>query len=190
MDRYLSKCLIDKREYQLVAVASMLISCKYEEIYFPEIRDFIYITDKSFTKEEIIHMEYKILSSLNFDILTISSFTFLERFSLSIEPNEVCLYLAHYLLELTLVDNRLDYPSSMKALSSLVISRKLLSIFPDYPYHLQKASGYAYEMLRNCIKDFCSIIDCSIKSKLQAVRRKFASEKYKGVSTINLQNYI
>jgi cyclin B len=168
----------------------MLISCKYEEIYFPEIRDFIYITDKSFTKEEIIHMEYKILSSLNFDILTISSFTFLERFSLSIEPNEVCLYLAHYLLELTLVDNRLDYPSSMKALSSLVISRKLLSIFPDYPYHLQKASGYAYEMLRNCIKDFCSIIDCSIKSNLQAVRRKFASEKYKGVSTINLQNYI
>jgi cyclin B len=188
MDRYLSYCVIDKREYQLVAVASMLISCKYEEIYFPEIRDFIYITDKSFTKEEIIQMEYKILSSLNFDIFTISSFTFLERFSLSIEPNEVCYFLSHYFLELALVDSRLDYPSSMKAISSLVISRKLLSLTPDYPYHLQKASGYGYEMLRNCIKDFCSIIDCSIKSNLQAVRNKFSSDKYKGVSKINLQN--
>lgn len=186
MDRYISKNTIDKLEYQLVAITSMLISCKYEEIYFPEIRDFIYITDKSFTKEEIIQMEYKILNSLNFDVYTVSSFTFLERFALSIEPNETSLLLAQYFLELSLVDNRLDYPSSMKAISSLVISRKILNLSPDYPYHMEKASGYGYEMLRNCIKDFCSIIDCSRRSNLQAVKNKFASEKYKGVSKINI----
>lgn len=29
----------------------MLIASKYEEIYAPEIRDFVYITDKAYTKE-------------------------------------------------------------------------------------------------------------------------------------------
>lgn len=29
----------------------MLIASKYEEIYSPEIRDFVYITDKAYTKE-------------------------------------------------------------------------------------------------------------------------------------------
>jgi cyclin B len=29
----------------------MLLASKYEEIYAPEIRDFIYITDKAYTQE-------------------------------------------------------------------------------------------------------------------------------------------
>jgi cyclin B len=29
----------------------MLVAAKYEEIYAPEIGDFIYMTDKSYTKE-------------------------------------------------------------------------------------------------------------------------------------------
>ena len=70
MDRYLSKMEIDKKEYQLMAITSMLIACKFEEVYPPEIRDFIYISDKSFSKEEIIKMESNILSSLNFDLIT------------------------------------------------------------------------------------------------------------------------
>jgi cyclin B len=35
----------------------MLIASKYEEIYAPEVRDFVYITDNAYTKEEILQME-------------------------------------------------------------------------------------------------------------------------------------
>lgn len=42
---------------QLVGVASMLIASKYEEIYAPEVRDFVYITDKAYSKEDILKME-------------------------------------------------------------------------------------------------------------------------------------
>ena len=45
----------------MVGVTSMLIASKYEEIYAPEVRDFVYITDKAYTKEEILKMEYSIL---------------------------------------------------------------------------------------------------------------------------------
>jgi cyclin B len=39
----------------------MLVACKYEEIYAPEIRDFIYMTDKAYSKEQILEMEREIL---------------------------------------------------------------------------------------------------------------------------------
>ena len=32
----------------------MLVAAKYEEIYAPEVRDFTYITDKSYTKEQVL----------------------------------------------------------------------------------------------------------------------------------------
>ena len=35
----------------------MLISCKYEEIYAPEVKDFVYVTDNAYTKEEVLDME-------------------------------------------------------------------------------------------------------------------------------------
>jgi cyclin B len=59
----------------------MLIASKYEEIYSPEIRDFVYITDKAYTKEQILLQEYDILQTLDFNITAPSSYRFLERFS-------------------------------------------------------------------------------------------------------------
>lgn len=35
----------------------MLIASKYEEIYAPEVKDFVYITDNAYTKDEILQME-------------------------------------------------------------------------------------------------------------------------------------
>ncbi len=46
----------------------MLIACKYEEIYPPIVKDFVYITDNAYTKEEILEMEKSMLEKLDFDI--------------------------------------------------------------------------------------------------------------------------
>jgi cyclin B len=39
----------------------MFIASKYEEIYAPELKDFVYVCDKAYAKEEILDMESKIL---------------------------------------------------------------------------------------------------------------------------------
>jgi G2/mitotic-specific cyclin-B, other len=54
IDRYLEKQAIVRTKLQLVGVTAMLIASKYEEIYAPEVRDFVYITDKAYSKEEIL----------------------------------------------------------------------------------------------------------------------------------------
>ena len=44
----------------------MLIASKYEEMYAPEVADFVYITDNAYNKKEILEMEKTILRALNF----------------------------------------------------------------------------------------------------------------------------
>jgi len=80
IDRYLEKEEVLRQHLQLVGVTSMLIASKYEEIYAPEVRDFVYITDKAYTKEEILEMEGRILTKIEFNVTTPSSYRFLERF--------------------------------------------------------------------------------------------------------------
>ena len=51
IDRYLEQIQIKRTNLQLVGVTAMLIASKYEEIYAPEVRDFVYITDNAYTKD-------------------------------------------------------------------------------------------------------------------------------------------
>lgn len=64
-----------------MGVSAMLIACKYEEIYPPELKDFVYITDRAYTKEDVLQMEFQILSVLQFDLTFPTALRFLERFT-------------------------------------------------------------------------------------------------------------
>jgi len=51
IDRYLCKEQVHRSKLQLVGVTAMLIASKYEEIYPPIVKDFVYITDNAYTKD-------------------------------------------------------------------------------------------------------------------------------------------
>ena len=46
----------------------MLLASKYEEMYAPEIADFVYITDNAYSKIDIRKMECLILRTLDFNL--------------------------------------------------------------------------------------------------------------------------
>ena len=68
IDRYFARFVVMKADVQLVGVASLLIATKYEEIYPPTVKDFIYLTDNTYTRQQIIAMEQSILFHLEFEI--------------------------------------------------------------------------------------------------------------------------
>lgn len=72
---------VTRSKLQLVGVAAMLVAAKYEEIYAPEVKDFVYITDRAYTEKEILKMEIKILSVLQFDLGRPLPLHFLRRAS-------------------------------------------------------------------------------------------------------------
>ena len=54
IDRYLEKEQVNRQHLQLIGVTAMLIGCKYEEIYPPVVKDFVYITDNAYSKAEVL----------------------------------------------------------------------------------------------------------------------------------------
>lgn len=66
IDRYLSIFVVPKVQVQLVGVAAMLIATKYEEIYPPTVKDFLFMSDNAFSKKEVLEMEFKILFALQY----------------------------------------------------------------------------------------------------------------------------
>src|SRR3569833_1344762 len=107
IDRYLEKEQVHRQKLQLVGVTAMLIACKYEEIYPPIVNDFVYITDNAYTKEEILAMEKKMLTLLDFEIQINSSYRCLERYAKVAKADEFSFNLARYLIELSLVNYKM-----------------------------------------------------------------------------------
>lgn len=59
----------------------MLIASKYEEMYSPEVHDFVYITDKTYTFSQILQMEREILKELDYSLGNPLCLHFLRRYS-------------------------------------------------------------------------------------------------------------
>ena len=109
----------------------MFISTEYEEIYPPDIRDFVYVTDKAYTKYEILDMENKILTALNFNITVSSSYLYLERYAKLLGVSKKCYFMARYLIELALVEyGMLIYSYRNIAASSLYLACKIMKCTP------------------------------------------------------------
>jgi len=186
IDRYLGLSTVTRQKLQLVGVSAMLIASKYEEIYPPEVKDFEYVTDRAYTREEILDMEGKIISCLNFNLTTPSSFRFLERYSRVAGFDEKSFHLARYLTELASVEYKmLKYNPSTLACSAIYLVNKIQKK-EGWSDLLVKHGKYTETQLRPCAKDLCILLQNAGKSNLQAVRRKFSSAKFLEVAKIQL----
>jgi cyclin B len=161
----------------------MLIACKYEEIYAPEVRDFVYITDKAYTKEEILQMEGNILSTLEYNIIVPSTFRYLAVYNYFMKLEESHFMFCRYLLELFLVEFKmLRYNPSLLAATTIYITIKISKKI-DYD-QLYQVTNYSEDKLRECAKDVCTILDHVEKSSLQAIKKKYSLPKFFEVSKI------
>ena len=193
IDRYLNKKSIHRTKLQLLGVTSMLIACKYEEIYAPEVKDFVYITDKAYTADEVKAMESDILITLEFNVTMPSSYRFLEFFNFYIKYDNLVMNFTFFLLELSIVEYKmLKYKASLIAAAVLYVSTKLLHkenivYNPNIETNLQRLydlSGFMEEEIKECAKEVCMIYDNSDKSGLAAIKKKFSLPKFEEVSKI------
>jgi len=183
IDRYLDKKIIMRNRLQLVGVTAMLIACKYEEIYAPEVRDFVYITDKAYTKEEIFQMENDMLLTLEYNITVPSSFRYMEVFNRYLKLEENAIMFCRYLLELFLIEYKMiKYNPSLLAASTMYITLKITKKVEAEK--VTQLTGYSDETLKECAKDICGILDNVEKNTLQAVRKKFSLPKFMEVAKI------
>ncbi|KRX10752.1 Cyclin-like protein [Pseudocohnilembus persalinus] len=189
IDKFIEKNQVPRSKLQLLGVTSLFIAGKYEEIYPPQLKEYVDLTDKTYRKNEVLDMEGKIINSLQFNITYPYAYTFLDRFTRIINSNEKTLMLCRYIIELALIDFKfVKYSQSMIAASSLYVANIILSNKgPKWSDILQYTTQFTERDVRPCAKELCLLFQNAPNMKHQAVRRKFAHEKFLQVSKIEIE---
>ncbi|KAI8028589.1 Cyclin-A3-2 [Camellia lanceoleosa] len=192
IDRFLSHHAVSKNKLQLLGVSCMLVASKYEEISPPHVEDFCYITDNTYTKEEVVKMERDVLNFLNYEMgtPTIKNFTRIFTRTFQENCNFVDLqmeFLGCYLAELSLLDyGCLRFLPSLVAASAIFLSR--FTIEPKiHPWNLalENYSGYRPSELKECV---LAIHDLQLSGRgisFEAVRDKYMQHKFKCVAALS-----
>jgi len=187
LDRFLEKEVVMRQKLQLVGVTAMLIASKYEEIYPPEIKDFVYISDNAYTKPEVLQMEQFILKTLNYDLNPPSAYRFLMRYSKRLSPGTRAHNMSLYLIELALMEYKfLKYRPSILASAALYLSNRLLNKDNMWDQKIGDHIGYKEPMIKPCAKELAAIMQGVVKTSLQAVKRKYSLPQYMEVSNIKI----
>jgi len=184
LDTYLSRKQVKRVKLQLVGVTCMLLAAKHEEIYPPEIKDFVHVTDRAYSREDILEMEVSILNTLHFELTHPSPLQFLNRFLKLMGPvSSEHQYLAQYALELSLVHYKsIRHAPSHAAAASLLLANKVLKVTPAWPLALNQATGYSESQIKSCAKEMCALLQEAEKASLQAVRKKFSTPNFNRVA--------
>lgn len=188
LDRYLEQKTTARKYLQLVGVSALLIAAKFEEMYPPQIRDLVYVTDKAYSSDDIIKMEVSILTALDFKICSPTPMHFLQRYQSLNGCSEAHSCLAQYLLELGVPDySMLKYGASCRAASAVFLSNKLLRQQPAWRTAAVQHSHFTEPMLKECAKEMCALLDNAETSSLQAARKKFSQLKYHSVAKLDFK---
>ena len=188
IDLYLSKKLIQKINLQLLGVASLLIACKENEIYYPPVEEYVNITNNAYTKKELFNMEMHILKTLNFEILLPTSEEFFNIISKAFNFNEIQHYLGAYFLDSALVDYEiLKYKPSAIALACAYIVMKFYGIdgYKDlYAPRMMMDDNFPQKTIKECAKDLCFLVKNLSKSSLKAAKDKYSLEIFGNVAQL------
>jgi cyclin B len=185
IDRFLQEVSVPKEKLQLVGVTSMFVASKYEEMYAPEIGDFVYITDHSCSKHDIRIMECLLLRSLGFNLGRPLPIHFLRRYSKAADADATKHTLAKYFLELALVQYQLShYPPSIMAAAALWLALKLLDSAFEWSQTLIYYTKYQEADFVACLRRLCRVVvkTHTQEIKQQAIRNKFSTSKFMEIS--------
>eukprot|EP01017_Pseudomicrothorax_dubius_P001532 TRINITY_DN0_c5354_g1_i1.p1 TRINITY_DN0_c5354_g1~~TRINITY_DN0_c5354_g1_i1.p1 ORF type:complete len:169 (-),score=40.41 TRINITY_DN0_c5354_g1_i1:64-570(-) len=160
--------------------------CIRDRIYPPELKDFVFVTDKAYTRQEILDMEGKILSCLDFNLASTSPLRFLERYARISKLEQKFCFFAKFMLELCLTEYKmLRNSSSHLACAAVYLANKLCNR-SDVNDVIMKYAAYKDSQIKPLVHEMIQLLQGSEKSNLQAVRRKYSSPKYYEVSRIRI----
>lgn len=118
LDRFLAldDVRVTKDELQLVGVTCLFTASKFEEIYPPDVADYVYMADGACTKTDVLAMEMVVLHKLQFSLNAPLACKFLRRYAKAAESDTREYGISKYILEMTLLAPDMTcYKASFKA---------------------------------------------------------------------------
>ena len=194
IDRFLNKVQIPRTELQLVAVSSLLIACKYEEIYPPEISSFVYITDNAYNQEQILNMEIKILEALDYDLTYPTQYRYLELIGVKLNLEEKNLFKIQFLLEMMSTKLSLYKYTNLE----IVIACCFINFEENEEMKEKILMDLGFgdnkdvkEKVKNCFVEMMKHLNYIGANKyLKGIKKKFSSEQFMFVGRDEFKKYL
>lgn len=183
IDRFLSRMMVARARLQLVGTAAMFLASKYEEIYPPEANEFVYVTDDTYSKSQVLRMEHLILKVLNFNLVVPTALTFLDFFLKKSNADSKVKQLSNYILDLTLLDLKFRvHAPSVVAASAYALAH--YTIHQDWNVDLEGETGYELQKLKSCITEMYTFHRQAGSLTQQSIQERFANVNNDKVSDI------
>jgi hypothetical protein len=164
---------------------SIKLAAKYEEIYPPELRELVFITDRSYNKQEILEMESEIAICLDYNLTVPTIHSFLCRYLKAAHADRTMVQLACYLAERTLQEyGMIKFLPSTIAATAVYVARKSLKRHPWSPT-LVKYTNYDEPEMALCAENMSAFVNNATAAQ-QSVLRKYSSPKFGSVAKMTM----
>ncbi|CAN0927411.1 CYCB2-4 [Linum grandiflorum] len=179
IDRFLAIHPVVRKKLQLVGVTAMLLACKYEEVSVPVVDDLILISDKAYSRKEILDMEKLICNTLQFNMSVPTAYVFMRRFLKAAQSDKKLELLSFFLIELCLVEyEMLKYPPSLLSAAAIYTAQCTLAGSSQWNKTHEWYTCYPEEQLLECSKLIVGFHQNSGSTRLTGVHRKYSTSKF------------
>ena len=124
----LERCLgesddIPRNKLQLLGVTCLFVASKFNETVHPLISDMVWVCDNSYTRQDHVEMEMKVMLLLQFQVYSVTPASYITALQTCLQEDMVVQVLAFYLANLGLVNGLVvRVPSSVIAASAVALA--------------------------------------------------------------------
>ncbi|KAH9315973.1 hypothetical protein KI387_024600, partial [Taxus chinensis] len=186
LDRYLSIESVSQRKLQLVGITAMLLASKYEEIWPPEMEDFVCISRQRYNRQQILTEEKTMLNKLKFHLTVPTPFVFVIRFLKAAGSDSQMENVAFFLLELSLLQYTMTkFRPSLLAAAAVFTAQCVLKKQTIWNDTLKRHTGYSEADLKECAKLMIEYHQISEQKENGMVHKKYSLTKFGSVALIS-----
>ncbi|XP_031107809.1 G2/mitotic-specific cyclin-2-like [Ipomoea triloba] len=179
IDRFLEKQSVVRKKLQLVGLVAMLLACKYEEVSVPVVDDLVFISDKAYTRKEVLEMESLMLNTLQFNMSIPTPYVFMKRFLKAAQSDKKLELMSFFLIELCLVEyEMLKFPPSFLAAAAIYSAQCTLYGVSQWSKTCEWHTGYTEHQLLESSRKMVGFHQKAATGKLTGVHRKYNTSKY------------
>ena len=183
VDRYLAEVQTARSTLQLVGVTALLLAAKYEEIYPPEVKDCVYISANTYSREEVLRMERSICGTLQFRFTKPNVIHFLSRLVEILEASTELRHMALFFAEVALLNYSLyPYPPSQLAAACVFLASRMQDPNATWNQALQYYSHYSAVDVYLIAKRILEFSESLMSSRFVAIKKKYSTSKFSEVS--------
>uniref|UniRef100_A0A5B6YR87 Putative G2/mitotic-specific cyclin-2-like n=1 Tax=Davidia involucrata TaxID=16924 RepID=A0A5B6YR87_DAVIN len=179
IDRFLAQQAVVRKKLQLVGLVAMLLACKYEEVSVPVVDDLVFISDKAYSRKEVLEMEKLMLNTLQFNMSVPTPYVFMRRFLKAAQSDRKLELLSFFLMELCLVEyEMLKFPPSFLAAAAIYTAQCTLYGVKQWSKTCEWYTNYSEDQLIECSRLIVSFHQKAATGRLTGVHRKYCTSKF------------